>query len=256
MTHQDRVSMKSGSDTHIPYVHGSNAIEQRRLETRTAATAAAFFLPHLRPGMRLLDCGCGVGSITVGLAEAVAPGEVIGVDLQPAQIERAGFVAAERCVGNVRFEIGSVYELAYPDASFDASFAHTLLFHLREPLQALREMRRVLKPGGVVGVADDDRGTFIHYPERPLISELHHLFWQVIRHHGGNPFTGRQKRRLLLEAGFSRVVASPTFAPGGAQGWANERKLEAMAAAVVEWGEHPDAYAAAMGVAAVGWVDA
>jgi 2-polyprenyl-3-methyl-5-hydroxy-6-metoxy-1,4-benzoquinol methylase len=85
------------------YLHGSAGIEQRRLARRVAATSAAFFLPHLRPGLRLLDCGCGPGSITFGLAEAVAPGEVVGFDVQPAQVERARALAAERGVPNVRF---------------------------------------------------------------------------------------------------------------------------------------------------------
>ena len=104
-------------------------------------------MPHLRPGMRLLDCGCGPGSITVGLAEAVAPGEVIGLDLQPSQIERARLLAAERAISNVRFEVGDVSRLPFPDASFDAAFAHTLLLHLRDRVGALREIRRVLEAG-------------------------------------------------------------------------------------------------------------
>ena len=284
MSQQDRLQAEGGSSGHLPYVHGSGATEQRRLERRTAAAAAAFFLPHLRPGMRLLDCGCGVGSITLGLAAVVAPAVVVGIDLQPAQIERARALAAERGVANVRFEVGSVYALPMPDAAFDAVFAHTLLLHLRDPLRALREMRRVLGPGGVVGIADDDRGTFLLDPERPLITAMHRLFRTAIRHQGGNPCFGRQARRMLLEAGFARPIASPTFVPGGAQGtledtrqfaawlvdqlrqpafvglvtsqgWADEARLEAMAAELLAWGERPDAYAAAMGVAAVGWVD-
>jgi SAM-dependent methyltransferase len=234
--------------------------------------------------MRLLDCGCGVGSITLGLAAVVAPAEVVGIDLQPAQVERARVLAAEHGVRNVRFEVGSVYALPLPDASVEAAFAHTLLFQLRDPLAALREMRRVLKPGGVVGIADADTGTLISEPERPLITDMYHLFWKVIRHHGGNPFFGRQERRILLEAGFSRPVASPTFETSGARGtlgetrelaswlidqlrqpafvalvtargWADEAALDAMEAELRAWGERSDAYHAAMGVAAVGWMD-
>src|SRR4051795_8294283 len=90
---------RSGSNQ---YLHGATALEQARLARRTAATCAAFFLPYLRPGMRLLDCGCGVGSSTVALAEAVAPGEVVGIDPQPEQVARARALAVERNVGNVR----------------------------------------------------------------------------------------------------------------------------------------------------------
>jgi ubiquinone/menaquinone biosynthesis C-methylase UbiE len=284
MSQQDRPQSEGAPSGPFPYVHGSGATEQQRLERRTAAAAAAFFLPHLRPGMRLLDCGCGVGSITLGLAAAVAPAVVVGIDLQPAQIERARVLAATQGVRNVRFEVGSVYALPLPDASVEAAFAHTLLFHLREPLRALGEMRRVLTPGGVVGIADADMGTLLSEPEQPVLTEMYDLFWKVIRHHGGDPFFGRQERRILLEAGFSRPTASPTFETAGARGtpeetrefaawltdqlrqpafvalvtargWANEAALHAMAAELLAWGERPDAYHAAMGVAAVGWVD-
>src|SRR5919202_1984497 len=92
------------------------------MRQRTAAADAAFFLPHLRRGARVLDVGCGPGSITVGLAEAVAPGEVIGVDAEPLQIERAEALAEGRALANLRFEVANAYELPYPDASFDARY--------------------------------------------------------------------------------------------------------------------------------------
>jgi ubiquinone/menaquinone biosynthesis C-methylase UbiE len=266
------------------YVHTTTAAEHRRLERRTVETSAAFLLPHLRPGMRLLDCGCGPGSITVGLAAAVAPGETIGLDLQPAQVERARLLAAEQSVSNVRFDLGSVYELPFPDGSFDAAFAHNLLVHLADPLRAVREMRRVLRPGGVIGIADDDLGTRLWEPPTPLLTELSRVFRQAIQHHGGDPYRARHHRRLLLDAGFARPIAGASLGTGGvwgtpeetrlfaawyaeqirapaffnlvtAQGWVDSATLEAMAAEVLAWGERPDAFVAVMGVTALGWVD-
>jgi len=268
----------------IPYLHGSAAIEQRRLARRTAATSAGFLLPHLRPGMRVLDCGCGPGSITVGLAEAVAPGDVVGIDIQPAQVDRAGAFAAERGVSNVRFEAASVYELPYPGATFDAVFAHTVVEHLPEPLRALREMKRVLKPGGVVGIADDDGATVLWEPRTPLLTEALGLFLRLIKYHGGDPYGARNLRRRLLDAGFARPIATASIWAGGvwgtpeetrdfaawfagqliapaivqvltSQGWVDQHALDAIVAEILAWGERPDAYFAVMGVAAVGWVD-
>lgn len=92
--------------------------------SRTAEINAAFFLPYLKPGMSLLDCGCGPGSITVGLAERVAPGQVIGVDVGESSIEAAQRLAVERGVSNVRFQVASVYELPFPEGTFDAVFTH------------------------------------------------------------------------------------------------------------------------------------
>ena len=267
-----------------PYLHATTELEQRRLGRRTAATSAAFLLPHLRPGLRLLDCGCGVGSITLGLADVVAPGEVVGVDFQPAQVERARVLAVGRGVANARFEVASVYELPFPDASFDVVFANTLLLHLAEPLRALREMRRVLRPHGVVAVAADDYGSLIMEPCTALLDGFIRLFLQVIAHHGGDVYRARHHRRLLREAGLAHPVAGAALGTVGAwgtpeetrlfaawvveqaaapafralvtaQGWADVATLDTMAAAMLAWGEDPDAVYAVLGMTALGWAD-
>ena len=107
--------------------------EAQRLYTgvRRAAQWTPFLLPHLRPGMSLLDCGCGAGSITLDLAEFVAPGSVGGLDLDVGQLDAARWEAARRGLTNVTFEHGNVYNLPFADGAFDAALAHTLLFHLR-----------------------------------------------------------------------------------------------------------------------------
>ncbi len=115
--------------------------------SRTAEMHAAWFLPYLQPDMTLLDCGCGSGSITVGLAKAVEPGQVTGVDISEIEIKRARERAAENEITNIRFEIGNAYQLDFPDNSFDALFSHNVLEHIPEPSRALQEMHRVLKPG-------------------------------------------------------------------------------------------------------------
>lgn len=117
------------------------------MATRTATREAAFFLPYLRPGMRLLDVGCGPGAITQGLAKVIAPGAVVGIDLQPTQVARARMLEAKSGAGNARFAVANCYQLPFLEDSFDAVFAHAALMHLREPLRALTEMRRVLRPG-------------------------------------------------------------------------------------------------------------
>jgi ubiquinone/menaquinone biosynthesis C-methylase UbiE len=267
------------------YLHGASDSEQLRLARRTAATSAAFFLPHLRPGMRLLDCGCGVGSITLGLAEAITPGEAIGIDIQPEQVARARATAAERGIANVRFEVAPIDALPFPDAVFDAAFASTVLMHLPDPLRALQELKRVLKPGGVVGITDDDHDFALIEPAVPEVIAAHRLLMRVIEHYGGNPSLARHHRRLLREAGFARPVAGATTAVGGAwgtpeetralalwwsnqlrqpdiatlittQGWADQSTFESQIAAVLAWGEHPDALFTVLGVTAVGWKDA
>jgi ubiquinone/menaquinone biosynthesis C-methylase UbiE len=101
----------------------------RAVFARRTGEVATFFVPHLRREMRLIDCGCGPGSITVDLAQAVAPGEVIGVDIREDALTQARTLAQERGIANVAFQAGSIYRLPYADVSFDAAFACAVLQH-------------------------------------------------------------------------------------------------------------------------------
>jgi ubiquinone/menaquinone biosynthesis C-methylase UbiE len=231
------------------------------------------FRPQL-PGMRLLDAGCGPGSITVDLAEFVAPGEVVGLDIAEEQLAVARALATRRGVANVRFERGDLYALPYPDASFDTGFAHNVLEHLRDRRRAAR-VRRVLRPGG--GRSDNDAGTIsraIHPLRQRMVEPT-----RVAAHNGASFFYARHQRHLLREAGFVRteghgvaeVFGTPEktrlFAAALAknfrepalvatvleQGWADRAELEAIAADIEAWGEDPDAYWAIMNPAALGW---
>lgn len=247
---------------------------------RSAANRAAFFLPYLRPGMSLLDCGCGPGSITIGLAGAVLPGHVMGIDIEPRQVERAMRLASQQRITNLRFAVASVYRLPFPDASFDAAFAHNLLEHLRTLLEVIREMRRVLKPGGIIAVRDPDLAADWFVPPLPLVEAASRLLLKVREHNGSSPYYARHQRRLLLEAGFARsegfafaeyqgnAMATAAFANvliealcrpetvrvAVEQGWANPETLAGMADAIRSWAEQPDALHALVDCAAIGWV--
>src|SRR5207302_9679818 len=87
------------------YTHGYGERVVQHMAARSASVTLAFFLPHLKPGVRVLDCGCGPGAITADVAALVAPGEVVGVDIEPGQVETARQRAAERGIANVRFEV-------------------------------------------------------------------------------------------------------------------------------------------------------
>jgi len=276
---QDR---DSHSDRQEAYVHGYGSAAHQMMERRIASTSAGFLFPYLRPGMRLLDCGCGPGSVTIGLAEVVAPGEVVGIDTSQVQIDRARALAHERGLSNVRFEVGDVYQLGFPDASFDIVFTQALLMHLGDRLAALREMERVLKPGGIAGLSDNDHGVMCWEPQAPLLKDAHALWVRVVQHHGGDPYYARHQRRLLLDAGFVRTEGHITAGSGGAfgtledtrllaavlreqfrepsfvevvvnQGWADAAILETMIEELHAWGERPDAFVATPAIATVGW---
>jgi SAM-dependent methyltransferase len=229
--------------------------------------------------MRLLDCGCGPGTTTVSLAEFLAPGEVVGIDIGEHPIELAKAHAAEREVTNVRFEVGNIYELPFPDDTFDAAFAHTVLQHVSDPVAALKEMRRVLKHGGVAGIREEDWGSHLLFPPIPLVEEGYELYMKYWQHNGGDPYLPRRYREILRKAGFTKTVitasavaqATPEAARWWGyitsnhllepifidtvteQGWVSREKVEELAKAMADWGEQPDAFRSIIEGEGVAW---
>jgi len=263
---------------HETYTHGHAPAVVRQHAQRTAEEAAAFLLPELRPGMRLLDVGCGPGSITRGLAERVAPGEVIGLDLSRETLEEARRDAAARGLGNLRYQEASVYTLPFADASFDVAYAHQVFQHLREREAALREMLRVVRPDGLVGVRDVDWGTVAYWPRDPWLDRFVETHLKTWYQNGGEPRMGRRLRALFHGAGVTdlrvtaavwcyttpedtvawgdayadRLLTSPMGGRAVEYGFASRADLEAMAAAFRAWARHPDALWSFIHVAALG----
>ena len=169
---------------------------------RTLESHGAFFIPHLRPGVSVLDCGCGPGSMTLGIAARIGAAHAVGVDMDESQIATARAVAADRRVDNVRFETASVYALPFEDGAFDAIFSHALFEHLGEPLRAARECLRVLKPGGTIGVATPDWGGFIVEPMSAELAAAISAYETHLARNGGNPRIGRKLASVLSDAGF------------------------------------------------------
>jgi len=198
-------------DSRETYTVGYTEVAVRYMMRRNAARDAAFLLPHLKPGMNLLDCGCGPGTITVGLAEAVAPGQVIGVDLNAGQVEVASKMVHDRGMKNLRFEAASIYQLPFPDHSFDAVFSHALFEHLGEPQAGLQEIRRVLRPGGFVGLSSPDWSGNLIAPHDPEVERAIEIFKAIQQRNGGNPYVGRELGGLLEEADFLRIKLSAVY---------------------------------------------
>ena len=125
------------------YTHGHHESVLRSHQRRTAQDSAAYLLPYLEPGLSLLDVGCGPGTITADLAAVVAPGSVTAVD-QFADVLNVARAEVQRSnLSNVSFATADVHRLEFPDNAFDVVHAHQVLQHVGDPVQALREMRRV-----------------------------------------------------------------------------------------------------------------
>jgi ubiquinone/menaquinone biosynthesis C-methylase UbiE len=193
------------------YTMGYGPAATTIMAQRSAPSHAAFFLPYLKPGMRLLDCGCGPGTITIGFAQHLSPGEAVGTELEEAHVAIARENAARQGITNVSFEPGDLYQLPFADASFDAVFISAVLSNLREPLRGLREAYRVLKPGGVIGIKEFDHGGDIYFPQEPGVNKYGDLYVRLRRENGHDPELGRKIGDLLSRAGFSELQLSAIY---------------------------------------------
>lgn len=190
------------------YTHGHHESVLRSHRWRTAENSAGFLLPHLRPGQAVLDVGCGPGTITADLAALVAPGPVVGLDAAPDVIATAIAGTAERALPNLSFTTGDAYRLDLPDDRFDVVFAHQVLQHLSDPVAALRELRRVTRPGGIVAVRDSDYGAFVWSPADPLLDRWLALYHDVTARNRAEADAGRFLHVWTRRAGLRDLTVS------------------------------------------------
>ncbi|MEV8507854.1 methyltransferase domain-containing protein [Actinoplanes sp. NPDC051475] len=190
------------------YTHGHHESVLRSHRWRTAENSAAYLLPHLTSGATVLDVGCGPGTITADLATRVTPGRITALEHTGPALDLARTEIARRGLTTVDFAVGDVHALDFPDGSFDVVHAHQVLQHVGDPVRALREMRRVTRPGGIVAVRDSDYAAFTWFPRLPELDEWLALYERVARGNGGEPDAGRRLLSWAHAAGFTDVTAT------------------------------------------------
>jgi ubiquinone/menaquinone biosynthesis C-methylase UbiE len=194
------------------YLHGHHASVLASHGARTAANSAAYLLPHLREGMRVLDVGCGPGTITLDLAEAVgASGAVVGVENVAGPLEQARRNAAARGDERTRFELADVMRLPYAAASFDVVHAHQVLQNLTDPVGALRVLARVTRPGGLVAVRDVDYASMVWHPASDGMTRWLDLYRRLARLNHAEPDAGRHLVAWAHAAGLGRLTPSASL---------------------------------------------
>lgn len=191
---------------HAVYTHGHHESVLRSHRQRTAENSAAYLLPHLSQGMSLLDIGCGPGTITADLAERIAPGQLTAVDITDDALAAARAEVHARNITNVSFATADVHALEFADDTFDVVHAHQVLQHVADPVVALRAMRRVCAPGGIVAARDSDYAGFIWYPQLPMLDRWLELYQRAARANGGEPDAGRRLLTWAQEAGFDDIT--------------------------------------------------
>ncbi len=212
------------------YTMGYNEEFQVLLRRRSAANNAAHLLPKLSSGMRVLDAGCGPGTISMGLADAVAPGEFIGVDIEESQVEMASAAASAGGHENAEFQVADALNLPFESDSFDVVHAHATIMHVPDANAAVAEMMRVLKPGGIISSRDMILSSCFTEPKHGDFDNAWHVFGKLLSANGGHPEMGKEIKGVLHAAGFSDISVSASFEcfaskedvdffHGFAQGW-------------------------------------
>lgn len=248
------------------YTHGHDDSVLRSHRWRTAENSAAYLLPHLAPHTRLLDIGCGPGTLTCDLASRVS--EVVGIETSDEILAITEKTRAERAADNVRLEVGDVYHLRFGDEEFNVTHAHQVLQHLTDPVAAIGEMVRVTRSGGLVAIRDADYHAMAWYPELGGLDRWMDIYQSVARRNGAEPDAARHLLAWADEAGLDAVDASvgtwlfctpedrrwwgdlwaersrsSTFAEKAiAYGIADERELDEIAQEWRRWSEHPHAW--------------
>lgn len=148
--------MAPSADMTSNYTQGHHPTVLKSHNSRTASKCAAYLIPHIKPHYRILDIGCGPGSITLDLAELVPEGSVTAIDYSSTAINAAKENAAERGVKNCQFKVGDAYHLYWEDNTFDVVHCHQCLIHVDDPGRVLQEMRRVCKVGGIVAAREGE----------------------------------------------------------------------------------------------------
>ena len=193
------------------YAHGHHASVLRSHTWRTAENSAAYLLGELTSGRSVLDVGAGPGTITADFARLVAPGRVVGVDAAADVVAKATADTASLGLENLEFAVADAYALEYADASFDLAHAHQVLQHVTDPVAMLREMRRVVKPGGAVAARDVDYEGVIISPRMPELEDWLALYLQVHKGVSGEPAAGRFLKKWAREAGFIDVTCTASL---------------------------------------------
>ncbi|MDH4066826.1 MAG: methyltransferase domain-containing protein [Acidobacteriota bacterium] len=248
------------------YTHGHHESVLRSHSWRTVANSAAYLEPHLTSGLSVLDVGCGPGTITAEIADRVgADGSVVGID---ASADVVALASEAQQSTNLTFAVGDIYALEAADDTFDVVHAHQVMQHLADPVAALREMRRVCRPGGIVAARDADYSGSAWFPGDEWLDRWLDLSLTIGRDNGGEPDAGRRMLSWAQAAGFldvtpsasvwcfatpserswwaglwaDRVMQSHLAEQAVAGGYATSADLSRMADAWRAWASHPDAW--------------
>jgi SAM-dependent methyltransferase len=199
--------------TSYDYVHGYSERESVRLSDQANTLEELLHSDTKYPaGSKVLEAGCGIGAQTVILSKNSPQAQITSIDISEDSLNKAKERTAKEGVTNVDFRVESIFDLPFENESFDHVFVCFVLEHLKEPVQALANLRKVLKKGGTITVIEGDHGSCFFHPQTEDAVKAWNSLVEVQARLGGNSLIGRQVYPLIKQAGFSDITVSPRMA--------------------------------------------
>ncbi|HXA18007.1 MAG TPA: methyltransferase domain-containing protein [Thermoanaerobaculia bacterium] len=192
------------------YVHGYDTRENTRLQDQAGTLADLLHSDTFYPaGSVILEAGCGVGAQTVTLAQRSPGAEFVSIDISADSVAEARSRTDAAGLTNVQFRQADIFALPFDAESFDHVFVCFVLEHLSRPVEALRLLARLLRPGGTITVIEGDHGSTYFHPDSSAAQAAIRCLIELQRAAGGNALVGRQLYPLLVKAGLDEVHVSP-----------------------------------------------
>ena len=192
------------------YVHGYSEREKVRLRDQADTLAELLHGDTVYPpGSLVLEAGCGVGAQTVILAQNSAETHFLSIDISDESLRKAKETTERAGIVNVQFQKGDIYDLPFEDERFDHVFVCFVLEHLLRPLDALQNLKRVLKKNGSITVIEGDHGSAYFHPDSPEARKAIQCLVDIQAKMGGDSLIGRRIYPLLKASGFNNVRVSP-----------------------------------------------
>src|SRR5450756_157925 len=192
------------------YVHGYDPRENLRLQDQASTLVELLHSDTTYPeGSRVLEAGCGVGAQTITLASNSPKALITSIDVSEASVAEARKAVHTAGINNVTLRQADIFHLPFPPESFDHVFVCFVLEHLAQPVEALRALKYVLKPGGTITVIEGDHGSTYFYPDSVYARRAVRCQVELQARAGGNALIGRALYPLLREAGYGEIHVCP-----------------------------------------------
>ncbi len=194
------------------YLHGYSQRETQRLQEQSGILEELLHSDtSYRAGSKVLEAGCGVGGQTIILTRHSPEAEFTSIDISEASLKRAEELITGQAIENVDFRQANILQLPFDDESFDHIFICFVLEHLSQPIDALLEVKRVLKKGGSLTIIEGDHGSCFWYPQTQDSLQVWDCLIKAQQQLGHDPLIGRRLSPLLHQSGLDVQTVDPRW---------------------------------------------